>query len=98
MELLNYPELTSMASSADSSFTKSAQRMKTFLSRVYTLSKEYHCSLDTNKPKKNLQVKLKDMFSDKHFDSNILYLTGAMCREGGFLIQSKDFGEEELHL
>jgi hypothetical protein len=86
MEVLNYKELGSMMESKDSAFTKSALRMRAFLSKFYTFSRSFVSGQGQNKPLKNLQIKLKEMFNETKFDGSILYITGSLAREGHFII------------
>ena len=73
-------------------------RFKEFLKSSYTIYKEINACLEKNKPKRNALVRMKQMFDDIRFDSSVVYLTGPATKTGGFVIESKDCGEEELML
>lgn len=74
------------------------RRFKNFLSPYYTIFKEMNLSLDTNKPKRNVLIRLKELFEAEQHDSSIVYYNGPASKTGGLIIESKDFGEEELFL
>lgn len=77
---------------------KNIDRIKEFMEPHYTLHREMLCSLETNKPKKNVLVRLKEMFDDFNFDSSVIFMTGSATKHGAVLFESPEFGEEEMIL
>lgn len=72
------------------------RRFKDYLRAPYTVFREMHTSAAANKPKKNVLVRMREMFDDFKFDSSIVFIAGAACKNGSVIIESKDSGEEEL--
>ena len=79
-------------------YQTNVSRFKEFLKTAFTVYKEMEASLEKNKPKRNILIRMKEMFEDIRYDSSVVYLTGPAAKTGAFLIESKDFGEEELTL
>ena len=76
----------------------SIRRMKEYMQPYYHISKDMTTNLEINKPKRNVLIRMKEMFDDFTLDSSVIYITGPGCKSGAVLIESKDFGEEELTL
>ena len=62
----------------------------------YTLYRQIHLTVENDKTKKNILIRLKEMFDDNTFDACMLVYTGPCSPNGGLLIESKEFGTEEL--
>lgn len=74
----------------------SAERWTKFFAGVYQHTKRVSCSPMVDKPKRNLLIRLKEMFDSPFDDVSILYLVGASNLKGNYLIESKQSGIEEL--
>lgn len=62
----------------------------------YTLFKQINLGLDADKPKRNLLVRLKEMFDDFHFDASIVIYSGPATIRGNLLLESRESGAEEI--
>lgn len=92
-----YKSLYTEASDLNESSSKfTVKRFKDFLSPYYTIFREMSTSYEINKPKKNILVRLKEMFDNDMFQSSVFYYNGPASKAGGLIIESKDKGEEEL--
>lgn len=73
-------------------------RFRDYLKPPYAIYKEMVADLKANKPKRNILIRMKEMFDDFKYDSSIIYIVGPGSKQGGFIVESKDFGEEEMFL
>lgn len=76
----------------------SVVRFKEYLKHPYVVYKEMAVDAHANKPKRNVLIRMKEMFDDFRYDSSVVYAVGPASKNGGLIIDSKDFGEEELFL
>jgi hypothetical protein len=88
-----YQEATDLNESS-SKFTM--RRFKEFIAPYYTIFREMTTSYEINKPKKNILIRLKEMFDNDAHDSSVFYYNGPATKSGGLIIESKDKGEEEM--
>lgn len=84
------------AETGDSPDAMSFRRFREFFRPPYVIYKEMSVHHAANKPKRNVLIRMKEMFDDFKFDSSVVYLAGPATKSGGLVIESKDFGEEEL--
>ena len=99
LEKTGYKALFEMNAKANMSpYQMNTFRFKEFLKTSFNVYKEINACLENNKPKRNALVRMKEMFDDIRYDSSVVYLTGPATKTGGFVIESRDFGEEELSL
>lgn len=76
----------------------STYRWAKFFDNYYSVYKKLSFSLENDKPKRNLLIRLKEMFDSPTLDVSIVYLCGPCNNKGGFLVESHQAGVEELHL
>lgn len=74
----------------------SASRWGKFLSGLFSQSKKISVAPDIDKPKRNLLIRLKEMFDTPAADVSIVYLVGPANAKGHYLIESRQAGVEEL--
>jgi hypothetical protein len=86
------------AETGDSPDAMSVRRFREYLRPPYFLVKEMSVNQAANKPKRNVLVRMKEMFDDFKFDSSVVYIAGPASKNGGLVIESRDYGEEELTL
>ncbi len=96
LEIGNYKNLLPKGSTSHSPCQIDAQRIREHFSNYYTLHREINCSLENNKSKKNILIKVKQMFNDSRFNASIIYYSGAANKHGNFVIESTVGGEEEV--
>lgn len=78
--------------------TVSLLRWERFFKMYFTIHKRITINSEFDKPKRNLLIRLREMFELPTSDCSILYLVGPANNHGGFLIESQQAGVEELHL
>ena len=71
-------------------------RWNDHLQNFYTLYRQINLGLESDKPKRNILVRLKEMFDDDSFDASIIVYTGPATFKGGILVETKEFGTEEI--
>ena len=99
LELDNYKPLFEEAKiSGDNPYQMTLKRFKEYLKYKYPIFREMKTSYEANKPKRNVLIRMKEMFDDFKYDASIIYYTGPASKTGGLIIESKDFGEEEMFL
>jgi hypothetical protein len=74
----------------------SANRWGKFLASYYSLFKKISLTAEADKPKRNLLIRLKEMFDNNTAEVSIIYLCGPGNNKGHFLMESKQAGVEEL--
>lgn len=75
---------------------KALARWNEYLQPFYTLYRQFNMGLEMDKPKRNILIRIKEMFDSPLFDSSILVYSGPMTARGGLLIESQSFSTEEL--
>lgn len=83
-------------SSGPAPYLTSLARWHQFMAPFYTVYRQVNLSLESDKPKRNLLVRLKEMFDAPAFDASVVVYAGSMTSKGTLLIESKSFGVEEL--
>lgn len=73
-------------------------RWHEFLLGFYTIYRIFHLGHEIEKPKKNILIRLREMFEDQNFDSSIIVFSGSMTQNGGLVIESENLGLEEISL
>jgi len=96
LEAENYGHLNLTSSNEYSPSGWDATRIKEQFSNFYSLYREINCSFANNKPKRNILLKLKQMFNENLFDTSIVYYSGAANKQGNWAVESSEFGEEEV--
>jgi len=96
LEVSNYEKYVAQGSVPNSPHYMDLQRIQEYLPTYYTLNREMFCSLENNKSKQNLFIRMRQMFNEGIYDASMIYYTGAANRQGNWVIQSQEFGEEEI--
>jgi hypothetical protein len=96
LEIENYRHLLPRDGVPISRTSMDIHRVREHFSNFYTLHREIICSMEDNKSKRNILVKLRQMFNDDRFDTSIVYYTGAANKQGHWVIESQDSGEETI--
>lgn len=86
----------SLRQSSLSPFLLALSRWQQFMQPFYTLFRQVNLGLDSDKPKRNLLVRLKEMFDAPVFDASVVVFSGCMTAKGTIVVESKAVGCEEL--
>lgn len=75
---------------------KAVNRWHEHLQPFYHFYRQLNLGVDLEKPKRNLLIRIKEMFDAQTFDSSILIFSGPMTPKGGLVVETQTFGVEEL--
>lgn len=96
LEAQNYQNLKNQFPDFEGASVIDCQRIRQHFSQFYTLHKDILCSFENNKSLKNVLVNLRQMFNDQRFDASIVYYAGPANRQGNWVIESRESGDEEV--
>ncbi len=96
LEAENYRSLITSDGSYSVPSAHDAARIKEQFSQFFSLHREINCSISNNKPKRNVLLKLRQMFNEDLFDSSVVYYSGAANKQGNWVVESHEFGDEEI--
>ena len=96
--LLNKDKLEKARQQPVHSSVATANLWNDHFSDLYTFIRQIHVGIETEKPKRNVLRRLKEMFDNNDLDSSILVFCGSTSAKGAIIVETKEYGTEEINL